>query len=92
VRSELASLLENATRDDPFVDHGTSRQVADQIIVCHAELGEWRAAMDWIERGYHKRPGRLRRVLTDFLFDRRGLAVDPRYAPLLRNAGLGELL
>jgi len=92
VRSELASLLEHATRDDPFVEHGTSRQVADQIIACYAELGEWRSAMDWVERGYHKRPGRLRRVLTDFLFDRRGLAVDPRYAPLLRNAGLGELL
>jgi tetratricopeptide (TPR) repeat protein/tRNA A-37 threonylcarbamoyl transferase component Bud32 len=92
VRSELASLLEQATRDDPFIEHGTSRQVADQIIVCYAELGEWRSAMDWVERGYHKRPGRLRRVLTDFLFDRRGLAVDPRYAPLLRNAGLGELL
>ena len=48
--------------------------------------------MDWVERGYHARPGRLRRVLTDFLFDRRGLAIDPRYAPLLRNAGLEELL
>jgi hypothetical protein len=31
-------------------------------------------------------------VLTDFLFDRRGLSFDPRYAPLLRNAGLEELL
>ena len=92
VRRELASFLERAAREDPFGENGTSRQLADQVITCYAELGEWRAAMDWIERGYHRRPGRLRRVLTDFLFDRRGLAVDPRYAPLLRMAGLNELL
>ena len=48
--------------------------------------------MDWVERGYHLRPGRLRRVLTDMPFDRKGLAVDPRYAPLLRAAGLEDLL
>lgn len=48
--------------------------------------------MDWVERGYHARPDRLRRVLTDFLFDRRGLAIDPRFAPLLRMAGLPDLL
>ncbi len=61
-------------------------------LVAYAELGEWKSAMDWVERGYHRRPGRLRRVLTDFLFDRRGLAIDPRYAPLLRTAGLESLL
>lgn len=48
--------------------------------------------MDWVERSYHKRPGRLQRVLTDFTLDRCGLAVDPRYAPLLRMAGLEDLL
>jgi hypothetical protein len=57
-----------------------------------ADLGEWNQAMDWVERGYLQRPGRLRRVLTDLPFDRRGLAVDPRYARLLRHAGLEELL
>ena len=92
VRRELVSFLERATREDPFGENGTSRQLSDQIITCHAELGEWKAAMDWVERGYYRRPGRLRRVLTDFLFDRRGLAVDPRYAPLLRMAGLHDLL
>jgi len=45
-----------------------------------------------VERSYLARPGRLRRVLTDFLFDRRGLAIDPRYAPLLRTTGLQDLL
>jgi hypothetical protein len=64
----------------------------DQIITVYSELGEYGSAMDWIERSYTARPGRLRRVLTDFLFDRRGLAVDPRYAPLLRMAGLQDLL
>lgn len=92
LHSELALLLDEATREDPFGDNGTSRQLADQIIATYAELGEYRAAMDWVERSYLARPGRLRRVLTDFLFDHRGLAVDPRYAPLLRTAGLQDLL
>jgi tetratricopeptide (TPR) repeat protein/tRNA A-37 threonylcarbamoyl transferase component Bud32 len=92
VRRELVQLLEQATSEDPFVDASSSRQLSDRIIVAYAELGEWKAAMDWVERGFHRRPGRLRRVLTDFLFDRRGLAIDPRYAPLLRNAGLESLL
>ena len=48
--------------------------------------------MDWVERGYMKRPGRLRRVLTDMPFNRHGLERDPRYARLLRSAGLTELL
>ncbi|HXF24566.1 MAG TPA: serine/threonine-protein kinase [Gemmatimonadaceae bacterium] len=92
LRSELALLLDNATHENPFGENGTSRQLADQIITTYAELGEYRSVMDWVERSYLARPGRLRRVLTDFLFDHRGLAVDPRYAPLLRTAGLQDLL
>ncbi len=91
IRRDRDALLARAETTDPFIEHG-SRQAADAIISAHAELGEWNAAMDWVERGYHRRPGRLRRVLTDLLFDRRGLAFDPRYAPLLRNAGLSDLL
>jgi tetratricopeptide (TPR) repeat protein/tRNA A-37 threonylcarbamoyl transferase component Bud32 len=91
-RRELERLLAMAANEDPFVDRGSSRQLSDDIICAYAELGEWRSAMDWVERSYHKRPGRLQRVLTDFTYDRRGLAVDPRYAPLLRLAGLEELL
>ena len=92
VRRELIQLLEQAASEDPFINTSSSRQLSDRIIVAYAELGEWKSAMDWVERGYHRRPGRLRRVLTDFLFDRRGLAIDPKYAPLLRNAGLESLL
>jgi tetratricopeptide (TPR) repeat protein/tRNA A-37 threonylcarbamoyl transferase component Bud32 len=92
VRRELVELLEQATTEDPFVNSSSSRQLSDRIIVAYAELGEWKSAMDWVERGYYRRPGRLRRVLTDFLFDRRGLAIDPRYGPMLRNAGLESLL
>jgi hypothetical protein len=91
IRRDRDLLLERARTTDPFIEHG-SRQAADAIICAHPELGEWNSAMDWVERGYHRRPGRLRRVLTDLLFDRRGLAIDPRYAPLLRNAGLSDLL
>ena len=80
------------TKEDPFTPLNVSRQLADYLILCHSELGEWAKAMDWVERGFYRRPGRLRRVLTDLPFDRRGLATDPRFARLLRTAGLEELL
>ncbi|MEO5800596.1 MAG: serine/threonine-protein kinase [Gemmatimonadales bacterium] len=92
LRVELAQLLERTTTEDPFKDPQGSRQLSDRLIIAYGELGEWHEAMDWVERGYYLRPGRLIRVLTDLPFDRRGLAVDRRYARLLRTAGLDALL
>ncbi len=92
LRRELALLLERAQVTDPFKDDRTSRQPSDRIIIVLAELGEWQRAMDWVEQGYHRRPGRLRRVLMDLPYNRNGLAVDARYARLLRTAGLQNLL
>ncbi len=91
VHNELDALLGRAAQEDPFIELGTRMQ-ADSIVIAHAELGEWSGAMDWVERGYYQRPGRLRRVLTDLPYDRRGLASDPRYVRLLRTAGLAELI
>ena len=92
LRRDLALLLEQAEKDDPFVDRRGSRQISDKIIIVLAELGEWTKAMDWIERGYYRRPGRLRRVLTDLPYDYHGLATDARFVRLLRTAGLTSLL
>jgi tetratricopeptide (TPR) repeat protein len=92
LRRELQTLLARAEQEDAFQDLRGSRQLADKIVIVLAELGEWSQAMDWIERGYHRRPGRLRRVLTDLPYDHHGLASDPRYVRLLRNAGLEDLL
>jgi tetratricopeptide (TPR) repeat protein len=92
LRLDLAELLQAAESEDPFIDRQGSRQLSDRIIIVLAELGEWRQAMDWVERAYHRRPGRLRRILTDLPFDHHGLASDPRYARLLRTAGLESLL
>jgi serine/threonine protein kinase len=92
VRRELDQLLAEAEKSDPFIEHITSRTPADCIVIAYAELGEWTKAMDWVERAYERRPGRLRRMLTDHPYDHHGLAVDPRYARLLRVAGLEELL
>jgi hypothetical protein len=92
LRAEVTELLAQAEREDPFMDKAGSRQLSDKIIIVLAELGEWRQAMDWVERAYHRRPGRLRRILTDLPYDYHGLAIDPRYARLLQNAGLQELL
>ena len=90
--AEADALLDRATREDPFTDPNTSRQLADRLLIALADLGEWHAAMDWVERAYHRRPGRLRRVLMDLPYDHHGLAVDPRYARLLRTAGLSDLV
>jgi Tfp pilus assembly protein PilF len=92
LRRELEQLLEKAQKEDPFQDLATSRQASDKILIVLAELGEWCKAMDWVEQGYHRRPGRLRRVLMDLPYNRRGLAVDARYARLLRTAGLTHLI
>ena len=92
LRRELQQLLEKAQQEDPFQDVATSRQASDKILIVLAELGEWNRAMDWVEQGYHRRPGRLRRVLMDLPYNRRGLAVDSRYARLLRTAGLADLI
>ena len=92
LRRELADLLARAERENAFEDHSSTRQLADEIIIVLAELGEWTQAMDWVERAYHHRPGRLRRVLNDLPYDHHGLARDPRYVRLLRTAGIEELL
>jgi tetratricopeptide (TPR) repeat protein len=92
LRRELDDLLKRAEESDPFAEYYLTRTPADQIIMTYAALGEWHKAMDWVERAYHRRPVRLRRMLTEPPFDRRGLAVDPRYARLLRVAVMEDLL
>ena len=92
LRRELEKLLRQAEQTDPFAEPYLTRTTADQIVVVYAALGEWHKAMDWVERAYDRRPVRLRRLLTEPLFDRRGLAVDPRYARLLRMAVMEELM
>jgi hypothetical protein len=39
------------------VDPGTSRQVADRIIITYVALGGGTTATDWVEKGYFSRPG-----------------------------------
>jgi tetratricopeptide (TPR) repeat protein len=92
LRRELDELLRQAEQTDPFADYYLTRTVADQIVITYASLGDWLHAMDWVERGYERRPVRLRRMLTEPPFDRHGLAADPRYARLLRVAVMEDLL
>ena len=84
---EVEHLLAEAGRNDPF-EKGQTRTTADRVIIAYSWLGDWANAMTWVERSYANRPGRLRRVLMDLPIDRKGLATDPRYARLLRVAGL----
>ena len=92
LRRELSVLFQEAARSDPFAEYFTTRTTADRIVMVCVELGEWQTAMDWVEQSFQRRPGRLRRLLTELPFDRRALAVEPRYARLLRVAGLEELI
>ena len=92
LRRELEELLQQAEEKDPFEPYYLTRTLADQIVITYAGLGEWHKAMDWVERAWQRRPVRLRRMLTEPPFDRRGLAVDPRYARLLRAAVMEDLL
>ena len=55
LRTELAAHLTVAATEDAFRDSGSSRQLSDRIIITAGELGEWRTAMDWVERGYFAR-------------------------------------
>ena len=86
----MEHLLAEVSHSDAFAK-GQTRTNADRLIITYSWLGDWANAMTWVERSYANRPGRLRRVLMDLPIDRRGLATDPRYARLLRVAGLEGL-
>ena len=87
LQRDVEQLLVEASKTNPF-EKGQTRTNADRLIIAYSWLGDWANAMTWIERSYANRPGRLRRVLMDLPIDRKGLATDPRYARLLRVAGL----
>jgi tetratricopeptide (TPR) repeat protein len=91
IRRELDGLLSKAEHSDPFNDY-VRRNDADRIVSAFTVLGEWSKAMDWVERAYEWRPGRLRRMLADLPVNYHGLAVDPRYARLMRVAGMGDMM
>jgi len=90
LQREVDQLLLEAGRTDPF-DRSQTRTTADRLIITYCQLGDWTNAMTWVERWYANKPGRLRRVLMDLPIDRKGLASDPRYARLLRVAGLAGI-
>jgi TolB-like protein/Tfp pilus assembly protein PilF len=61
-----------------------------QIALMYAELGDARSATNWVLRGYERRPGHLRVLVSNPDVD--GLRADPRYLALVRTAGLESLL
>jgi hypothetical protein len=87
---ECQELLARARKEDPFAAEAAGRPLAEALILALAERGRWTEAMDWVARGAQQRPAWLARVLRELPITSSGLAVDPRYAPLLRAAGLEE--
>jgi len=61
-----------------------------RIALLHAQLGEWREAMDWILREHRRRPTRFRWFVAHP--DLAGLRNDPRWLPMVRQEGLERLL
>jgi len=92
LRRELDLLLAEAESGDPFAAHPVVRSIGDRLALAYADLGDWANAVTWLERAYAARPGRLRRLLMDLPFDRKGLASERRYVRLLRVAGLEDLM
>ena len=92
IRREVEELIREAETTDPFQQYFTTRTAADRIVTGYADLEEWTLAMDWVERAYERRPGRVRRMLTDLPLDRRGLATDSRYVSVMTMAGADDLI
>ena len=91
-RRAVRELIDSAETVDAFEQYFSTRSLADRIVTAYADLGAWKEAMDWVERAYERRPGRLRRMLTDFPLDRRGLATDSRYIGIMTMAGADDLI
>jgi serine/threonine protein kinase/Flp pilus assembly protein TadD len=89
---EIDRLLARSAEQNPFDDTPTNNSVGDRLALTYSQLGDWPNALAWIERAYADRPGRLRRLLMELPFDRRGLATERRFVRLLQLAGLEELL
>lgn len=89
---EVDRLLGQSNLQSPFDDTPTNNSIGDRLALTYSQLGDWPNATVWIERAYAHRPGRLRRLLMDLPFDRRGLSTERRFVRLLQLAGLEELL
>ncbi|HXT68144.1 MAG TPA: protein kinase [Vicinamibacterales bacterium] len=89
---EVDRLQAQAAEHAPFSDGPTTNSIGDRLALAHSQLGDWPAAVTWIERAYAHRPGRLRRMLMDLPFDLRGLSTERRFVRLLQLAGLEDLV
>lgn len=90
--AEVERLKAQLGEGAPFSEGPTTNSLGDRLALAYSQLGDWPNAVAWIERAYAHRPGRLRRMLMDLPYDRRGLATERRFVRLLRLAGLEDLL
>ena len=61
-----------------------------RVALLYGQLGDWKAATDWVLKEYQRRPKRLRLWLTNP--DMQGLRMDPRFMALVRREGLEKWL
>jgi serine/threonine protein kinase/Tfp pilus assembly protein PilF len=89
---EIEQLRPQADQRAPFADGRTTNSIGDRLALAYSQVGDWPEAVAWIDRAYAHRPGRLRRMLMDLPFDRRGLSTERRFVRLVQLAGLEDLL
>lgn len=92
LHAEIDGLQKHITGHGPFSREMTTNSPGDRLALAYSQLGDWPNAVRWIERAYANRPGRLRRLLMDLPFDRRGLSTESRFVRLLQLAGLDDLV
>jgi len=90
LRRQLAVLEAPLNRPYKLPEDTVPQLREERIIALHAQLGEWKQAMDWVLTLRERRPKRLRLIVANPLYA--GLRADPRFMELVKEEGLEGLL
>jgi len=90
LRRQLAVLEAPLNRPYQLPQDTVPQLREERIIALHAQLGEWKEAMDWVMKLLERRPKRFRLIVANPQFA--GLRADPRFLPLVKEEGLDALL
>ena len=90
LRRQVAALEAPLNRPYKLPDDTVPPLREERIVALYAQLGEWTKAMDWVMKLVEHRPRRFRLIVANPQFA--GLRRDPRFAALVKDQGLDDLL